>query len=144
MICSALMSIFKLISSLKGEGYASISNKTNTSIIKNKITGGLIVIVCLTVFVSTGWMMTYSFPVEIFNKGASLLVIILFVWSCVQRKGKKITRFIHGKAFVGLTFLFCLNSGLLVAKTISMPQKQNIILLVIDCLRPDYRRERCL
>jgi arylsulfatase A-like enzyme len=138
LICSVIVLLFKLISWLLKAPYSGVRDTMITAMIKAKLTVVLVGIVCIISFISTGWVMADVLPVGIFNGGGSVLLIVLLVWSCIGGKRKTLTYLVHLKALIVLGILLCLNSGMLVANTRAATQGPNIILLVVDCLRPDH------
>jgi arylsulfatase A-like enzyme len=138
LICSVIVLLFKLISWFLNVRYSGVRDSTMRAMIRDKLTVVLVCIVCFSSLISTGWVMADMLPVGILNSGGSVLLIVLLVWSCMRGKRKTLTCLVHLKALIVLGVLLCLNSGMLVANTRAATQGPNIILLVIDCLRPDH------
>jgi arylsulfatase A-like enzyme len=135
---SAFLFLFSLISSILNRLSADTRDTPSRGVISDKLTAALACIVLSMVLVSTGWVVMGELSEGFFNSGSSVLLIVLLVWVFIQRTPKSLTYLVNLKALIALAILLCLNSGMLVAKIRPVTQRPNIILFVIDCLRPDH------
>jgi arylsulfatase A-like enzyme len=137
-IRSAILFLFPLIAALVNGLHTDAHDTTQAGVLTGKRAAALAGIVFFTVIVSIGWVMSDVLAVERFNRGSCVLFIVLLMWSFIRGAPKNLTCLVQWKALLVLCMLLCLNTGMLVANTRAGVQRPNIILLVIDCLRPDH------